>query len=66
MKRAEILRQCIMFSRIGVKAGRNKLKLTDEQRRHVADEAIRVLRQYGEWKELDVEVEPEHWRTQAR
>ena len=58
MTRADILRHSIMFSLIGVKAGRNKLRLTDEQRRQVADEAIRVMRQHGEWAELDVEVKP--------
>lgn len=39
-------------------AGDSRLPLTEEDRYRVADDAIRKLRQYGQWNELDDVIEP--------
>jgi hypothetical protein len=55
--KAELLRFSIAFALIKVRLKRFKLGLSEQERYQVADDAVRHLRQYGAWKELDDVVE---------
>jgi hypothetical protein len=55
--RVEILRFSIAFALIGKKARGRKLALTEEERYAIADHVIRDMRKYGQWAELDQEIE---------
>jgi hypothetical protein len=51
--KAEALQFAIAFALRSVKAGRNRLCLTEEDRYKVADDTIKEMRRYGQWRDLD-------------
>jgi len=51
-------RSSIALALRGIRLHRSRLELTEEDRYRVADDAIRKLRQYGQWNELDDVIEP--------
>jgi hypothetical protein len=56
--KGELLRFAIAFALRGIRLHRSRLALSEEDRYRVADDAIRKLRQYGQWNELDDMIEP--------
>ena len=56
--KGELLRFSIAFALRGIRLHRSRLPLSEEDRYRVADDAIRKLRQYGQWNELDDVIEP--------
>jgi hypothetical protein len=49
----ELLRHAIAFALRSARLSGRRLGLTEDDRMRVADETLRELRGYGEWRELD-------------
>lgn len=63
--KGSILRFSLAFALGNVRVGRmgprrQKIPLTEDERYQVAEDAIRELRKYGGWQDLDDPVEPNH------
>jgi hypothetical protein len=54
--KGELLRHAIAFALRSVRLSGRRLGLTEEERLRVAAEAVREMRKYGEWRELDEPV----------
>jgi hypothetical protein len=54
--KGELLRHAITFALRSVRLSGRRLGLTEDDRMRVADDTLRELRRYGEWRELDDEV----------
>ena len=51
--KGELLRHAIAFALRSVRLSGRRLGLTEDDRMRLADDTIRELRRYGEWRELD-------------
>ena len=51
--KGELLRHAIAFALRSVRLSGRRIGLTEDDRMRVADDALRELRRYGEWRELD-------------
>ena len=51
--KGELLRHAIAFALRSVRLSGRRLGLTEDDRMRVADDTLRELRRYGEWRELD-------------
>jgi hypothetical protein len=55
--KGELLRHAIAFALRSVRLCGRRLGLTEDDRMRVADDTLRELRRYGEWRELDDTVD---------
>ena len=51
--KGELLRHAIAFALRSVRLSGRRLALTEDDRMRVANDTLRELRRYGEWRELD-------------
>jgi len=55
--KGELLRHAIAFALRNVRLSGRRFDLTEDDRMRVADDSLRKLRRYGEWRELDDTVD---------
>jgi hypothetical protein len=56
--KADSLKFAIAFALRSARVGRNRLKLSEEDRYKVADDTIAEMRRYGQWRDLDDDLPP--------
>jgi hypothetical protein len=61
MTRAQVLKHCLAYALSKLRFKRAPLGIPEDARMQLADEAVKELRRFGHWKELDEDagtVEP--------
>ncbi len=55
--KGDLLRQALAYALIKVRVARYRLGMSEAMRYEAADDTVKRLRQTGQWKELDEQVE---------